>query len=510
MQEREINLIDLIVEILLRWRMFLVWMLCGAVLLGGLSFIRSWRAAGAQAAQLEEAKRQLEDAAGDDVQSQQNSVDPELLQQVMRQLDEDQQQNVEYVLEYEEIYRQQLTAGEESVMLQMDACDVKKAVVSVWVTAEDQDRAFAVEAVYEDMIQGGRMVQYVADQSGLPVSAVSELISLSHKSTNAINISGYDSFTLSVIHADEQMCRNMMQAVTEFLEKEQADLQTALGEFDLTVVAQEPAGVYYPSIVDNQKTFISNILSMQDTIANRKKAFTEEQWQYYDVLVNGKTTGMYDSNEEETEEETKGETLTDIVARGITVTPGVSIKYVILGILVAVFCCAFYIFIKYIFNTKIRFTEDLQQIYYLPQLGRIPDDKKKKKFLGIVDRWVLSLRDRNKRSFSEEEAIKLASVAVKLKAERETLDSVSLIGCGLKDRSMSVCDQLKGNLSRDNIQVDILNNVLYDAQAMNSLENVKGVVLVERAGATLYTEINQELELLKRQGIKILGGIVVE
>ena len=48
------------------------------------------------------------------------------------------------------------------------------------------------------------------------------------------------------------------------------------------------------------------------------------------------------------------------------------------------------------------------------------------------------------------------------------------------------------------------------AQAMSGLENVKGAVLVERAGATLYTEINQEPELLKRQEIKILGGIVVE
>ena len=60
MQEREISLVDLIVEILLRWRMFIVWMLCGAVLLGALSYVRTWRTANAQATQVEEAKRQLE------------------------------------------------------------------------------------------------------------------------------------------------------------------------------------------------------------------------------------------------------------------------------------------------------------------------------------------------------------------------------------------------------------------------------------------------------------------
>ena len=474
MKEKEIDLINFIVEILLRWRMILVWMLCGAVLLGGYSYIKSWRAV---------------------VQSHQNSADPKWMQL----LDEEQQWNVKYVLEYEELYRQQLTDGEQSVLLQMDTCVVKKAVATVWVTAEDQERAIAVEAAYEDMIQGGRMIQYIANQAELPISVVSELITLSHKSEHAINVSGYDSFTLSVIHADEQMCRNMMQAATEFLEKEENDLRKILGEFKLTVVAQEPADANYTSIADKQKAFVSNLFSMQDTITKRKQAFTEEQQWYYDVLVNEKAAGMSDSEAAEWG-----------IADRSTEETGVSIKYVVLGMILAVFCYAFFSFVGYVFNTKIRITEDLQQFYSIPQLGLIPNDGRGKRFLGFIDRWILSLRDRNKRSFSEEEAIKLASVAVKLKVEKEMLDSVSLIGCGLKDRSLSVCDQLKSFLSQNNIQVSILSNVLYDAQAMSGLENVKGVVLVERAGSTLYTEITQELELLKRQGIKILGGIVVE
>ena len=474
MQEREIDLLDLIVEILLRWRMILVWMLCGAVLLGGFSYIRSWMA---------------------DVQSHQSSSDPKW----SKLLDEEQQRNVKYVLEYEELFHQQLAMEDQSVLLQMNTYVVKKAAATVWITAEDQDRVFAVEDAYEDTIQGGRMVQYIANQLNLPVTAVSELITLSHKSEHAIDVSGYDSFTLSVIHADEQMCRNMMQAATEFLEKEKEDLQKILGEFELTVVAQEPADTNYPSIADKKKAFVNNIFTMQDTIVKKKQAFTEEEERYYDVLLNEKFAGMSDSEAAEWG-----------MADRSTEETGVSIKYVVLGMFLAVFCYAFFVAVGYAFNTKIRFTEDIQQIYSIPQLGSIPNDEREKRFLGIIDRWILTLRDWNKRSFSEEEAVKLASVAVKLKAEQEMLDSVSLVGCGLKDRSLSVCNQLKSYLNQNNIQVNILNNVLYDAQAMSGLENVKGVVLVERAGATLYTEINQELELLKRQEIKVLGGIVVE
>lgn len=509
MKEREINLIDLIVEVLLKWRMFLIWMLCGAILLGGLSYVRSWKEYNAQVAKLEDTSQQLETENDNEIQKEQNAASSQLLQQILEKLDEEQQHSVDYVLEYEDLYRQQLAYKEQSVLLQMDTDNIMKAVLSVWINAEDEEKDFSIEAAYEDTFQGGRMIQYVADQVGMTVSAVSELISLSHKLTNTTNVSGYNSFTLTVIHSDKKVCQDMLQAVTEFVESEQDNLQSVFGEFALTVVDQEPVSVYYPSVIDRKNAFVNNLIWLQDTITNRKNAFSQEQWQYYDVMVNGKITGKYEKDSV-AEKEGEEDMSSDTAAGNIIATPKVSIKYVILGMILAAFCYAFYIFLGYVLHTKVCSTDDLQQIYSIPQLGMIPNDGKKKKFLGVIDQWILSLRYRNKRCFSEEEALKLVSVAVKLNAERETLDSVTLIGCDLKDRSMFVCDQLKRDLGKGNMQVGILNNVLYDAQSMSSLDNVKGVVLVEQAGSTLYTEIGRELELLKRQGIKILGGIVVE
>ena len=52
--------------------------------------------------------------------------------------------------------------------------------------------------------------------------------------------------------------------------------------------------------------------------------------------------------------------------------------------------------------------------------------------------------------------------------------------------------------------------ILTDANFTEEVLHFKGVVLVEKVGSTLYTEIAQELELLQRQEIKVLGGIVVE
>lgn len=175
----------------------------------------------------------------------------------------------------------------------------------------------------------------------------------------------------------------------------------------------------------------------------------------------------------------------------------------------AAFIYAFILFMIYIFNTKIRATDSLQELYDIPQLGMVPSEENDKKVFGFIDKWIISLRNHNKRQFTSEEALELASVAAKMAAGKETLHELSLMGSGLKEHSFDICEKIKERLKKDGIQVNILNNVLYDAQMMGELEKAKGVILVESANITLYNEIFEELELLKRQGIKVLGGILV-
>ena len=43
----------------------------------------------------------------------------------------------------------------------------------------------------------------------------------------------------------------------------------------------------------------------------------------------------------------------------------------------------------------------------------------------------------------------------------------------------------------------MLNNILYDARAMKEIEKAEGA-------------ISQESELLKRQGVRILGGVIID
>lgn len=84
------------------------------------------------------------------------------------------------------------------------------------------------------------------------------------------------------------------------------------------------------------------------------------------------------------------------------------------------------------------------------------------------------------------------------------------MGCSLSAGADVVCESLKAALEKEGITVTVLDNLLYNAEVMEKVETMADVVLVEKAGSTLYNEIASELALLKRQEITVLGGIIVE
>jgi len=201
--------------------------------------------------------------------------------------------------------------------------------------------------------------------------------------------------------------------------------------------------------------------------------------------------------------------LQETITKGVTVYPGINVTYIILGAVLGAFVYVFIFFVLYVMNNKIKVTDDLKELYDITQLGLVVEQRKSKKFLGKIDDGIIYLRDRNKRAPAEVKSLKLAYVAVKLAAKKVAVDTIYLVGCDIHGHSQYVCEQLKGALEKDEINAVILNNVLYDAQTMSQLEHAQAVVLVELAGSTTYKEILRELELMQRQEIQVLGGIVV-
>lgn len=482
MKEREISLLDLIVEVLLHWRVVVVAMLIGGVLMGGLSYYKSSQTAEAQRAQLAEQEAQKGE------------------QELEEVLTEGQIANVNSAIMYEQFRDEKIRYREESILMQIDPFNAPRAELTFVVKSDDIEKTYNIQKIYEDLLMSTELFDYVKKECDIP-NPVNDVISLEYTSYGQVY--GNDTVRIAIYHNDESTCKAMAAAIVKYAQQQCTTVEKTVGAHELELLRQTYGTVIYTDLITQQRNCENDIITQNNAAVKLKAAFTDEEWYYYNYLTAGKVSANQEKEDAEKTDEGAGTAIT-------VVKPGISFKMIVLGMILFAFVYVFVIFLMYIFNNKLRATDNLQDIYSIPQLGTIPGDEKKKKFLGIIDEWILKFRYRNTRRFAPMEAANLAAVATKMAVKKQGVSNVCLMGCNLAGEALRACELIKERLTAEGATVQILSNVLYDAEVLEELADAQGAVLVETAGSTLYDEIAKELELLNRQNITVLGGIVVE
>ena len=479
MEEREIDLLDLLADILRHWKGIIVCFLIGAVLSGGFSYIQSMHEMNEACMEIEK-----EQTSGDITSEQLLRVQAELAltgaakMAVLMVVDDEQE------LAAREQY------AEISVLMNLDAYDISQVELAYELAQADMQDNHMLGTVYEDLLNGVGLYDWLEEQTGIPSIATRELIAVVAKSNKDISdvdqniIVGNDSMKVTIIHAEEAKCAELAQAVKAYIESLQEKLTVTMGEHEVSLISENVGSVMDMGVLDKQIANRNTCLNLQNSIEKAIDGFTTEQEQYYNLLTGNEEVEM-------------------------NVGPSVSLQYVVMGGVVFAFLYVAWWMVLYAMNGKLRAGDELQSIYQIAHLGLVVKSTTSKK-KGLMDKWIEQLRNRGKRTVTEEQSLELATAAVKMSAMKRGIDTVCFMGCDLKAGAGTVCDKLKTALEKDKLKVTVLNNVLYDATAMEQLQDVKGVVLVEKAAVTMYREIAEELEFLKRQGILVLGGIIVE
>ena len=491
MQEREIDLLDMIADVLSHWRGLIVALVLGAVLLGGFSYMRSLRTV----QNVQQSETVVQEEA--DVQ--------ERLTQLEQSLDDKSRATVLTVVDDEKEYDLKKTYSENSIYMQLNPLQTVQTELIYQVQTADANLEGQLGALYTSLLNNVGLYDWVAQQTGIEAGYVGELISAETVSSLTIQSKtenlqqemslGTNCVKVSILQSDAEACQKLTDAIKTYISEEQKRLNDELGQHALVLVSETTGSVMNRDLMDDQIKCRNEIASLQSTIAAAKADFTEEQRQYYGLLTWEETEQSEQPAQNVTAEE------------NAVPTPAVSKKYVLLGAVLFAFIYAAVICMAYIFNTRLRESDELQSIYGIPQIGLVVRESGRKVF---IDKWVDSLRHYGKRKFNAEQSMELAFAAVKIAAVKNGLNNICLMGCNMSAGADKVCESLKAALEKEQISVSILDNVLYDAEAMEKMDAMQGAVLVEKAGSTLYNEVASELELLKRQDIKVLGGIIVE
>lgn len=488
MQTREIDLLDMIADVLSHWRGLIVALVLGAVLLGGFSYMKTLRT--------------VQNVQQPETVVQEEATVQEQLTQMEQSLDEKSRATVLAVVDDEKEYDLKKTYSENSIYMQLNPLQMVRTELIYQVQTADGTMDGQLGALYTSLLNNVGLYDWVTQQTGIEAGCVGELILAETVSILTIPSKemtlGTNCVKVSILQSDTETCQKLAEAVKTYISEEQKQLNDELGQHVLVLVSETTGSVMNKELMDEQIQCRNEIASLQSTIAETKADFTEEQKKYYELLT-------WEEAEHSEQPEQPAQNVT--AEENPVLTPAVSKKYVSLGAVLFAFVYAVVICMVYIFNTKLRVSDELQSIYGIPQIGLVVRESGRKVFL---DKWVESLRHYGKRKFTAEQSMELAFAAIKITAVKNGLNNICLMGCNMSAGADKVCESLKAALEKEQISVSVLDNVLYDAEAMEKMDAMQGAVLVEKAGSTLYNEVAGELELLKRQDITVLGGIIVE
>ena len=485
MQTREIDLLDMIADVLSHWRGLIIALVLGAVLLGGFSYMKTLRT--------------VQNVQQPETVVQEEATVQEQLTQMEQSLDEKSRATVLAVVDDEKEYDLKNTYSENSIYMQLNPLQMVQTELIYQVQTADGTMDGQLGALYTSLLNNVGLYDWVTQQTGIEAGCVGELILAETVSSLTIPSKemtlGTNCVKVSILQSDTETCQKLAEAVKTYISEEQKQLNDELGQHALVLVSESVGSVMNKDLMNEQIKCRNEIASLQSMIATAKADFTEEQKQYYELL----TWEEAEQSEQPAQNATAEENPVP--------SPSVSKKYVLLGAVLFAFAYAVVICMAYIFNTRLRESDELQSIYDIPQIGLVVQESGRKVFL---DKWVDFLHHYGKRKFTAEQSMELAFAAIKIAAVKNGLNNICLMGCNMSAGADKVCESLKAALEKEQISVSILDNVLYDAEAMEKMDAMQGAVLVEKAGSTLYNEVASELELLKRQDVRVLGGIIVE
>ena len=470
--EMEINLIDLMFYLLRQWRTLLIVLVIGALAGGGIHMIKRSQA-------LTPASEESEKIDYTDYE-----VEPEV------------RSNMEVACEYRALYDKQLEYNENSLVMKMDPSKVYYGELKYYLAAGDNTRL--VSEMYTSIFADNEILEELKRAGGLDcdIQYIRELISSSASRERGDSIEihnvvsellenlelGYNNSVVyfTLYYSEEEATQNMMKVIQEKVNEMTTDLQAQYGEFTFAELNNSVRLTLNNDYLNRQKTAVDTLNTYLGNITRIEGTFEEEDLEYY--------KSEYLSREELLEEESVEEVVEFNSAKSL-------IKWLLVAIFLACVCWGGYYCVKYLFDKRIKTSDELQDMYHLRILGKLAKPQEEK---NIIDK-------------------KLAELERKASSPADSISHVKGMVLSLNKKNIL----FSGNLSQNSLEIvqglwekepgfKHMGFVHQDDKALHEAKKAEGVIIVAEVNETVSREIRRELEVCRIQGIPVLGTVVVE
>ena len=502
-EEKEIDLIDLLIEIMLHWRGLIVAFIIGGILLGGYSFMQSYRAqkaAKAAAAEAAEKEAILNAELKAEVLPDSERLEKlsERAEELKKELSDTSLANIETALSYYDQIEVLQDYLDTSVLMKADPYNLPYGNITFHISS-DSEAAESIRLTYERIFSSADLFNYIKDKCGYG-SEVNELISLYSSETN--NDIENSAMRVDCKAATVEDCQKMVDAIIDYVKSKSAELQKTLGYHVINVVDSSVSTSYNASVAQTKIDKEAAILSRNLSLAKLTDSFNETEKEYY---LNKKESGIIKGLINDKIEKKEKKAAEPVEIPGLAVSK----KKILIGVVLGVFVYAGILCVAYIFSQKIKDSDDFTVTFGTAQLGKMYGRREFKGFGKKLDKWLYSFKNRGRKVIDADEAAGIIATNSALSAAKADIKKLGIICAGgVEESTGSLIDKLKTAMKTENIDAKVLSQLLYSKDEAYSMKDLDAVVLVAAAGKSRYSEVWDAMEVIDNQKINILGGIM--
>ncbi len=147
--------------------------------------------------------------------------------------------------------------------------------------------------------------------------------------------------------------------------------------------------------------------------------------------------------------------------------------------------------------------------YGMPMLGLVRSSDKKRAF-GLIDAWIFRLEEGAYARLGGEDQVKIAAAnvqaAVRKLADRQDGKKIMLAGTVAKGEIAGLCEKLTSYVPEVSWSPYV--QIVFQADAINELEDYDGVLFVEKRGVSDSRFIVKERKIAEERGVPVLGSVI--
>lgn len=475
---KEYNLRDIILEILFSWKKIFIVLIVAIVLCSGMNYIKS----------ANDIKQNIQNNAENQRKELENKSQEEIEEIYKSELSTIQINNVVDAYMYEQQYNQKKQYIEKNTMLKADPFHIAMSDLIFVVSADKSDRAYEIRDIYAKLLSGTEFIDILVDEN--IATSCDQFIQILDDNDN--RIMGSNILHIRVRYINIEGCQKIVELLTDYIREQQEEMKEIEGEYTLNLISSSYAEIADTDLMNRKETLQKELLALESQIQELEKNFSEEQREYF-LFLKGELENQ--------------SALLDSIP--VEEKASVSVREVALEVILIVLLYLCFLCVKGIEDKKLKPKSNFCEKYSISQLGLIIMTDRRKTLGSFIDNKIKRVYFDRKYIPSEEETIDIVCAEIELQAEKADINEIYFVGSSMTDTTKRLCKQIEEKLNKREIMIKVFDDVLYKANSIRDLKYSKGIVLMETAKSTLYSEIENEIMLIDRQNVPILGAIIV-